>query len=468
MSTDSPIAPACPAPAFPSGEPDRSLRMSIIEGNLEGSSLAITNGALLTGFALMLGATEFHLGLVSALMGLSVIGNLPAAWLIGRLHRRKPLIAITYGFSRLVWVFLGCIPFLPLSQHGKLLLFLGVLLLSGICGSLSGGAWLSWMTDLVPPERRGRYFALRNTINGLFQMAVGYGASWLFDWMKTRDMEATAFALLFGSAACLSMLAIVAMCKQWEPELRGEPPTPVLRLLSQPFRNAGFRQIILFSAAWSAVTSVAAPFFAAHMISNLGMSYSTIAIYSVVGGLITAMVQPLWGKAIDRCGSRPVLVLTLVVVALSPLCWLVARQGLYWPLWVDAVVASVFGPGFGLALFSLVLAAAPEENRMAYLGVQTVVPSVVTMAGSLLGGWLAHAMHAWTWHAFGQTFVNFHLIFVLTILGRLTLIPLAHRLTEARAHSIAVLLGLVRDKVQYALTSGLESGAALVKRGLGR
>jgi len=52
-------------PAWPPGEPDRSLRISVVEGNIESCSIAITNGALLTGFALMLGANAFHLGLMS-------------------------------------------------------------------------------------------------------------------------------------------------------------------------------------------------------------------------------------------------------------------------------------------------------------------------------------------------------------------------------------------------------------------
>jgi len=295
----------------PPNEPARSLRISIIEGNIEGASFAITGGAILTGFALMLGANEFHLGLMSALLALSAIGQMVAAWLIGRVRRRKRLTVGVFLVSRLMWVFLGALWFLPIPPPFKLPVFLGVLFVSNFIVNIGGNTWLSWMTDLVPPEQRGRYWGKRNTINGLFCMAAGYGGSWLLDWMSALHLRAEAFALLFGLAAFWSCTALTVMSLQWEPPLRGEKPTPILKLFGTPFHDVRFRRVLLFSVLWSAVTSVASPFFGAHMITNLHMSYSTIALYSVVGGLIAAASQPLWGRLMDRTGCRPVLFLAL-------------------------------------------------------------------------------------------------------------------------------------------------------------
>ena len=33
--------------------------------------------------------------------------------------------------------------------------------------TIAGTVWTSWITDLVPEERRGRFFGLRNAIHGI-------------------------------------------------------------------------------------------------------------------------------------------------------------------------------------------------------------------------------------------------------------------------------------------------------------
>jgi|GEM_PF-6848206 len=101
---------------------------------------------------------------------------------------------------------------------------------------------------------------------------------------------------------------------------------------------------------------------------------------------------------------------------------------------------------------------------MAYFGVQNVAPAVVTAAGSLLGGWLASALHDFKWVVFGQTLLNYHLIFALSVAGRLALIPLVRRIPEEKAHPVGVLLGMVRDKIHYAVGEGLENGIAVIRR----
>ena len=45
----------------------RGLRLSIVEGSLSNIHITVTGGALLTGFALLLGASDFELGLLAAL-----------------------------------------------------------------------------------------------------------------------------------------------------------------------------------------------------------------------------------------------------------------------------------------------------------------------------------------------------------------------------------------------------------------
>ncbi|MDM7917492.1 MAG: MFS transporter [Candidatus Eisenbacteria bacterium] len=211
-------------------------------------------------------------------------------------------------------------------------------------------------------------------------------------------------------------------------------------------------------------TGVASPFFAAHMIKNLRMSFSQIAIYSILAGVMNLVTLPFWGKVIDRVGNRPVLAWNVGAVVTLPLLWLFATPSFLLPIWIDAILTGLFWPGLTLATFNLVLATAPEENRTAYLGMQAAAVGVFTFASSLLGGVLAKALD--DFHAtVGPTALpNFHLLYILSAVLRLAILPLVFHLREERAQTVAALLDLVGDKVSQRFHEGLQSGVAILRK----
>lgn len=439
-------------------EPNRSLRLSIIEGSFAAVHITVTGGALVTGYALMLGASDFHLGLLAALGALSTVGSLAGAQLVGILGSRRRLVILAATAGRALWALLCALPFAPLLPGSRLWLFFLTVFLATSSVNMANNAWTSWMTDLVPLERRGSYFGLRNTVLGAVGMAANFGAGKLFDWFKARGLQPQGFALVFGAAALCAIVAGILLSRQWEPPLRGERPLSPRRLVTVPFADRDFRRLLWFFVLWSLATGIASPFFGAHMIKNLRMPFSVIAVYSIIAGILSLSLQPLWGKVIDRIGNRPVLAFNIMGIFLLPLFWLFATPTFYLPIWVDAFLTGLFWPGFGLATFNLLLATAPEQNRTAYFAVQSVAAGAAVFVASLLGGWAATQLAGFRVVVLGQTLINFHLLFALSSLCRILLLPLAFRLREERAQPVAALLGLVGDKVFQRFNSGLGAG----------
>ncbi|MDI6740220.1 MAG: MFS transporter [Candidatus Edwardsbacteria bacterium] len=445
-------------------EPGRSLRLSIIEGSFAAVHITVTGGALVTGYALMLGANDFHLGLLSALGALATVGSLVSAQLVGALGSRKRLTIMAATAGRALWALLCVLPFAPLLPGARLWLFFLVVFLANASVNMANNAWISWMTDLVPLERRGWYFGLRNTILGAVGLAANFGAGKMFDWHKGRGLEPQGFALVFGAAAASAVIAGILLTRQWEPALKGERPLPLKDLVTVPFANPDFRRLLWFFVLWSMATSVAGPFFGAHMIKNLNMPFSVIALYSIIAGILSLSLQPLWGRVIDRAGNRPVLAFNIMGIFLLPLFWLFATPDFYLPIWIDAFLTGLFWPGFGLAAFNLLLVTAPEENRTAYLAVQSVLTGLAVFAASLFGGWIANLLENLIICVFGLTIVNFHLLFVFSSVCRILLLPLAFRLKEEKAQSVTSLLNLVGDKVSQRFSERLESGIMIIRK----
>jgi MFS family permease len=448
----------------PNGEPERSQGISILEGSLAQVHITITGGSLVTAYALMLGADDFHLGLISALTALSTIGAILGAQWVGLLGRRKPLSVLCSAGGRSFWAILCLLPFLPLTPAVRLSLMLATLFIGNWFVNLSGTGWLSWMTDLVPLERRGRYFGLRNTVLGGVAMVTSFGAGWILDGFVARNLRAQGLAAIFGFAAATALAAGFVLSRQWEPPLRGEHPLPLVETLRRPFANRRFRRLLTFAILWAVATGISSPFFGAHMIKNLRMSFSWIAVYSIVAGILNLLSLRVWGKVIDRLGNRPVLAFCVLGVFFLPLLWLFATPANLLPIWLDAALTGLFWPGFTLASFNLVLATAPEENRTAYLGVQTMLIGVATFAASLLGGIVARALGDVHIRVLGLSLINFHLIFIASAVLRIALLPLALRLREQRAQTVGALLGLVGDQVSQRFMQGWQLGISVVRR----
>jgi len=450
--------------ALPSGEPTRSLKISVIEGSFATVHIAITAGALVTGYALMLGANDFHLGLLAALNALSTVGAIFSAYLVGLLGHRKKLTVWAATLGRLAWAGLCILPFINMLPGWKLLAFFLIAFLANTSVNMANNAWLSWMTDLVPLNRRGSYFGMRSTVLGVVTMAANYGAGKFYDVMKGQGQQQLAFVIIFGGAALAAVIAGFILSRQWEPPLKGEQPMPFSELLRLPFANRDFRRLLLFFILWSMATAVAGPFFSAHMIKNLKMPFAVIAYYSIIAGILNIAFQPVWGRIIDRLGNKPVMIFNMLGIFSLPLFWLFTKPDFYLPIWIDAFLTGLFWPGFSLATFNLLLVTAPEENRTAYLAVQSMTTGIAIFFASLIGGWLANSLHDFKLIILGQTIINFHLLFVLSSICRISLLPLALRLKEDRAQSVGKLLDMVGDKTSQRFSDVFDSGIMTIKR----
>ncbi len=417
-----------------------------------------------TAYALMLGANDFHLGLLLAIGAIGTFGSLAGSWAGNVLDGRKRMVVAAAVASRALWAGLCVLPFIEKIPGWRLSAFFAVILLSNLLINAANNGWLSWMMDLVPLEKRGRYFGQRNTILGAVSMAVTFASGKAYDWFKAAGSQEQGFAVIFGLAVLFALASGLLLLRQWDPG-SGRNPSPLPhRMFRIAFSDRKFRPLLLFFIFWSLATSVAGPFFGAHMIKNLRMPLGVIAVYSIIAGVVNLIFQPLWGRAIDRLGNKPVLVFNMMGIFFLPLFWLFATPDFYLPIWIDAFLTGIFWPGFGLATFNLLLLSAPEKDRQSYLAVQSVCTGLSVFAASLAGGAMAKQLGEVHLAFLGQSLVNFHLLFALSSLLRLAMLLLALRLPEERAETVGALLDLLGNKASQALSENLRSGVMVVRR----
>jgi hypothetical protein len=457
-----------PEPGSRPGEPARSRRLSILEGAVASAHGACIGGALLTAFALRLGASEVHIGLIAGTATLAHLGLVAGARGSLSLRSRKRIVVPAAFASRALWALLVALPLLPVPPAARIWIFLGILLTAQTLLQASISPWNDWIADLVPDEMRGRYFGLRNALCGaagmLSTLAVGRG----FDALKLRAPAGSlaAFTPFFLAAAALALVSAWVTLRMWDPPL-SENRALARGWLLRPFRHEPFRTLMRFHVLWSCACSVSGPFYGAHMIRNLHMSMSGIAWYGVLAGSVGLLAHPLWGRIADRYGNRPVLVCNLAVVAFLPLFWFFAAPDRLAAIWIDALFTGLCWPGLNLALFNLVLGTAPAEERQGFLATQGVLVGAVHFAAATVGGFLAQAWAGFHFQAGPIPLVNYHLLFGFSVLARLALIPLAAGLHEPRAVPVRALVsGIVEARYRLAdmILAGMEQTVAVIRR----
>jgi MFS family permease len=214
----------------------------------------------------------------------------------------------------------------------------------------------------------------------------------------------------------------------------------------KPLRDENFLSLVKFVSFWYLFAGIAAPFWVVHMIENLQMAYSTIAIYGIIAGIASLVFQIFWGKLIDRVKSKPILAINFVGITFLPIIWLFARPDFILPIWIDAFFSGLFWCGINLSLFNILLSLTEEkELKESYFAVFSTITGICGFLSSILGGLIAQLLVNFKFEFLGQTFVNFHILFIGTSLFRFLSMFLLKRVKEKEAYPTLHALQLIGD-----------------------
>lgn len=407
----------------------RGLRVSIWEACYATVWSALTTGAFLTGYALWLGADSRAMGFVTAIPIFAGLIQLVASYVGERRQARRPFVAWFAMAGRTLFLPILLLP-LVVRPTAALAPFLVLFALSYLLLNFTGPAWTSWMSDLVPPDHRGRYFARRNMVAGIVGMVIGLPAAWFLDYAtKQHHWQALGFGVLFGVAVVGGLLSFGALLRQPEPPRRQPPtaafssPADAWAYYRAPFADRNFRNIIVFNTVFGVGQNFAAPFFTVYALENLQLNYVWLQIFATMTSVTGLASMPLWGYLTDRFGNKPLLALSAFGTVILPLVWIpmtAHRPG--WTLMLltlNNLMGGLFWAGVGLAQFNLLIRLSPSDKTPVYVAVMSAVTGLAGGMAPLLGGEAMHLLEGWHGHFFHYSLSNFHVTFTIAAVLRL-------------------------------------------------
>jgi MFS family permease len=368
----------------------RALVQDAAWASLAGS---LYGGVILVGFALELGASPSVVGLLGAIPLLAQIAQLPGIALVERMRKRRLIAVTAVTAARIVILALAAVPFLP-DPSTRLAAVLLAQIAITVPGAIGGCALNSWLHQLLPKENLGAFFAQRVFASTVLGAVGALGAGVLIDhWPFGERLQA--YSVVFALAACAGFVSSHFLSRVPEPAMHWSgPATPIHLRVAAPFRDTGFRRLIVFMVSWNFASNIAAPFVAVFLLRQLGYSLSTVTSLSVASQVTNALTLYLWGRLSDRLSNKSILAVALPAyfTSLFGLAFvaLPAPNAATLPLLyaVHLVMGAAAG-GIGLATGNLGLKLAPHANGTAYLASLSLAGSIAGGLAPILGGLLA-------------------------------------------------------------------------------
>ncbi len=440
--TPTPTPQSPPKPGLTRLQIQQALRLSTLEGCSSTVQGQLTSGAFQTGFALFLGCSAFWLGVLGGIPALAGLVQLLSSFLAQRYGERKTLIAWFSVVSRLLWVPILLIPFLlprPLWVGAFLLLTL----LSSLCMNVSQPLWTAWITDVVPEGSRGRYFGQRNMYSGWVGLVVPILGGYFLDAATKRHAgsEPAAFGVLFLTAMAFALVSFGLILRSPDvPQVKagagGEAREGALSYYKAPFGDKNFRRVMAFLVVLVMGQSVAGQFFTVYQLKYLQLNYTAFQLLTAAATLASLASMPLWGYLADKYGNKPVLMISCTLVLVPPLLWILAAPDGIPGLWAYSeggglrisatkliivllnLIAGLGWAGVGLTQFNLMIGASPPEKRTVYVSAIAAVSGLAGGIAPLAGGALMVAFSHLSFPAHGYIRNNYHLLFLISALGR--------------------------------------------------
>lgn len=364
-------------------------------GIRDGACQAIMQGGgeqYLSAFALLLHATPFQVGLLSALPQLvGTWTQLLSVKALNRLQNRKTIMLAGATGQALSWLPLLALPQLS-PTYGPWILIACTVAYFGL-GHFAVPAWNSLITDLVSPNERGTYFARRSKVMTVLSFTALCAAGLILHEAESQERAWAGFALIFLAASTARLLSsryLGRMDESAAPATR-EAEFRLLDFLRHE-RSVNYKRFLWFSGLMHVCVLISGPYFVIYLLRDLHFSYWMYAAWLAAGVLGQFLTLKPWGRISDRYGNKKLLVATGLIVPFLPMLYLVSTSFTY--LLCVNFLGGMIWAGLALGLQNYVFDAVHAEDRAKGIAVWNTINAMGWFAGAMFGSWLATVVPA--------------------------------------------------------------------------
>ena len=335
---------------------------------------------------------------VSAYALAAFLGNLVSTVVIDRFDRRTALLFL---FSCFTVGTLGC-AFAP-----TYLFLLGLRFATGLFGGTLGALVLAIVGDVIPLERRASAMGWVMTAFSAASVVGVPAGIWIaaeYGW-HTPFLVTAAIAAIFVTVAFFFVPSMRGHLVEQtivpagdmddvhcDPEAQLLQPVSAVHRVIGPFRNifsnSNQRAALLFTLTLMLGHFTIIPFIAPYMQINIGFADKQVSLVYLIGGLLTVVLLPLFGKLADRYGRMRVFTISSFL-ALFSIYALTNLDTESIPL--ALIVTSSFfvvASGRNVPATTMITSVVRPENRGGFMSIRQSVNEAALFFSSMIAGFI--------------------------------------------------------------------------------
>jgi hypothetical protein len=470
-------------------------------------------GSHINTFANMLGFNNLAFGIMTCLPFAAKFIQLLASAMVEKTSAVKQPFLRYGSISRMLWLAVAAVPLvLPIPSTWAVAACLCMMGVSWAMGMMAVPPWILWMGKLMPRRIRGRFLARRAQLTTVIGVAVALLLGAVMDKVFPFYGKITATnvqALLEKYPAALpticGILAISAIfgtidirlfqrIRELLPTDSLPPPEPapavrgnwgvrhaqaVKALLWDPMHDRTFRLNVAYGATVMFSATVGAPFFWRNAMENVGFtSLAANTMFLVVGPLAGIVGARAWGRAVDRWGRQPILVISTAVTIFSVVPWFFATSstgsglaaalhlppgtpvGSYLLGGLACAVGGFSWTGLALAQQGIWFGFTDGPGKSRYIAAYDILTGLGGAVGALVGGLVAQQLDFLEPAPFllgPLLWNNWHVTFALSMLSRMASTVLAMRIPDPGSTDTWTVVRAIRINVNNTMAAWLSS-----------
>jgi hypothetical protein len=423
---------------------ESAKRAIVVAGCCAMGYTQLTTSPATVQFARSMGATGLHIGILGALpMGL-VCMQLLSAIAVQRFARRKPLWLCISIVQRMIFLPAALLPWLfpHVDDSIWIWLLIGLTALNHAMLHFGTPLWLSWMGDYLPHKGLNRFWGRRHS-SQQWTAALALLANALFFVKSGVDVRG-AFAAIITLGAILGVSDILLFLRVEEPPMRHAPQSKLWDVLAGPFRKKDYRGFIWYSCFWNLAAMVGAPFISMYLLEHVGMDLFHVLLMWTLSWVGGAVLSNHLGGWAERFGQRPVLVLCTAFKSINMIGLLACPPDptiAFWVLSPVFMIDAFLNAGIAIANNGFMIKNSPRENRTMFIAAGAGFAGVLGGVASIVAGAAIATSADWSWMLGDTQFVNFHVLFAISMVLRLSAAVLATQVSEPSSTGTRVVAG---------------------------
>lgn len=375
-------------------EVKRGLNKIIGDGITSGAMTTLTGGSFLVAMALLMGATNFQIGLLAALPTFTNLFQLISIWLVRRFNNRRAIAVLGSILARIPLIIVGIIA-VTASRPGLVDMLIFFLFFYYFFGSLAGPGWNSWMKDLVPEKMLGTYFARRTAITQTLNVILSVLLALLIDYIKRHDpsYQLTVYGIMFIAAGILGLTGAFILAQAPEPKMV-PAKDDFFSSLKKPFKDNNFVRLLIFNSVWVFAVNIASPFFAVFLLKDLQYPVSYVIALDILSQLFSIFAVSKWGLFADRYSNKTIIALSAPIYIACLIAW--CFVGIYTHAYANVallvgiyIFTGISTAGINLSLTNIGLKLASGNESIVYLSAKNIVTALFSTIAPLIGGYAA-------------------------------------------------------------------------------